>query len=109
MKDGRRRVLKVGTRQYLWKAGHQHRDGCEEVRPDGTRQVADGGTSASGDIWIGERMLNLNEPGVVRAFVDSAVDVGWMAQTRTAGRRDGWELFDTAYVRHSGRSSRGLR
>ncbi|NEW40992.1 hypothetical protein GV794_06325 [Nocardia cyriacigeorgica] len=125
MSDNRRRVLKVGARRYLWKAYHQHLDGCEEVlrmrefgsvagltlvfRPGGERQVADGYPSASGDIWIGERSLNLNEPGVVRAFLDAAVDAGWMAHTRTMGRRDGWELFDIAHTRHTGWASRDLR
>ncbi|WP_280235132.1 hypothetical protein [Nocardia cyriacigeorgica] len=119
MTADRRRILKVGARQYLWKTYHRHLDGCEEVlrlrefgsvagltlvfRPGGERRVADGGTSASGDIRLGERLLNLNEPGVVRAFLDAAVDAGWMAETRTAGLRDGWELFDIAYVRRGPR------
>jgi hypothetical protein len=107
----------VGEQQYLWKAYHQHGDGCEEVlrlrqvgsvagltlvfRPDGERHVPDGGMSAAGVIWIGDRVLNLNEPGVVRAFVDAAVEAGWMAETRTVGRRDGWDLFDDAYARNA--------
>ncbi|MEU4345009.1 hypothetical protein AB0H00_27760 [Nocardia sp. NPDC023852] len=113
----RRRVLTVGELQYLWKTYHQHVDGCEEVlrlrqigsvagltlvfRPDGERHVPDGGFSAAGDIWIGDRSLNLNMPGVVRAFVDAAVEAGWMAQTRTVGRRNGWDLFDDAYARNA--------
>ncbi|MEV4123858.1 hypothetical protein [Nocardia sp. NPDC049707] len=115
-KEHRRRVLRVGEQQYLWKTYHQHVDGCEEVlrlrqlgsvagltlifRPNGERNVSDGGPSATGVIWIGDRLLNLNKPGVVRAFIDAAVDAGWMAETRTVGRRNGWDLFDDAHARN---------
>ncbi len=107
----------MGELQYLWKTYHQHVDGCEEVlrlrqigsvagltlvfRPDDERHVPDGGFSAAGDIWIGDRLLNLNMPSVVRAFVDAAVEAGWMAETRTVGRRNGWDLFDDAYARNA--------
>ncbi|MGW4635701.1 hypothetical protein [Nocardia sp. NPDC004415] len=114
-KERRRRVLTVGERQYFWTTYHRHVDGCEEVlrvrargtatgltlafRPEGQRRVPDGWGSGAGEIRDGDRRLNLNMPGVVRAFVDAAVDAGWMDQTRTAGRRDGWELFDDAWAR----------
>ncbi|MEV5652668.1 hypothetical protein AB0L57_30840 [Nocardia sp. NPDC052254] len=114
-KERRRRVLTVGERQYVWKVHHQHVNGCEEVlrlrqlgsvagltlvfHPDGERHVSDGGPSATGLVWIGDRLLNLNKPGVVRAFVDAAVESGWMTHTRTNGRRDGWDLFDDAHAR----------
>ncbi len=104
----------MGERQYLWKTYHQHKDGCEEVlrlrevgsvagltlifRPDAERNVPDGPVSVAGDIRIGDRWLNLNMPGVVRAFVDAAVDAGWMAETRTVGRRNGWDLFDDVHA-----------
>ncbi|SNY87672.1 hypothetical protein SAMN04244553_4622 [Nocardia amikacinitolerans] len=120
-KQLRRRVLTVGEQQYLWKTYHRHVDGCEEVlrlrrigsvtglslifRPDGERHIPDGGVSTAGEIWVGNRFLNLNMPGVVRAFVDAAVEAGWMAETRTAGRRDGWDLFDEAYTRNANRLS----
>ncbi|WP_139347855.1 hypothetical protein [Nocardia donostiensis] len=116
-KERRRRVLTVGEQQYLWKTYHQHVDGCEEIlrlrprgsvagltlvfRPDGQRHVPDGWPSVAGDIWIGDRWLNLNMPGVVRAFIDAAVDAGWMAEARTVGRRNGWDLFDDAYARNA--------
>lgn len=112
-KERRRRVLTVGEQQYLWSTYHQHDDGCEEVlrlrqlgsvagltlifRSDGERTVPDGGVSAAGVVRIGDRWLNLNEPGTVCAFVDAAVERGWMAQARTVGRRSGWDLFDDAY------------
>ena len=101
--------------QYLWKTYHRHADGCEEVlrlrpigsvagltlvfRPDGQRHVSDGWPSVSGDIWIADRAMNLNMPGVARAFTDAAVEVGWVAQARTIGCRNGWDLFDAAYGR----------
>ena len=119
-KEHRRRVLAVGEQQYLWTTYHQHVDGCEEVlrlrqlgsvagltlvfRPDGERAVSDGGPLATGVIWIGDRLLNLNKPGVVRAFIDAAVDPGWMAEARAVGRRNGWDLFDDAYARNANRS-----
>ncbi|MGO4617230.1 hypothetical protein AB4305_22585 [Nocardia sp. 2YAB30] len=111
----RRRVLTVVTSRYLWKTYHQHLHGCEEVlrlrrlgsvagltlvfEPGDRRMIPDGGTSAAGVVRLGDRRLNLNEPGVVRAFVDAAVDAGWMAEARTIGRRDGWDLFDDAYAK----------
>ncbi|MGW0004418.1 hypothetical protein [Nocardia grenadensis] len=57
--------------------------------------------SVSGVIWTGDRSLNLNKPGVVRAFVDGAVRRGWMADARAVAHRDGWELFDEAYARNA--------
>lgn len=111
----------MGEQQYFWKTYHQHVDGCEEIlrlrargsvagltlvfRPDGQRGVPDGWGAAAGDIRIGDRVLNLNLPGVVRAFIDAAVDAGWMAETRTVGRREGWDLFDDAYARNANRLS----
>ncbi|WP_327149117.1 hypothetical protein [Nocardia sp. NBC_01329] len=113
-KDHSYRVLRVGAWQYLWRTYHQHVDGCTEVlrlrqlgsvagltlvfRSDGERNVPDGGYSSAGEIWIGDRFLNLNKPGVVRAFVDGAVRRGWMAEVRTVGRRDGWDLFDEVHA-----------
>ncbi|WP_194818700.1 hypothetical protein [Nocardia sp. XZ_19_385] len=52
--------------------------------------------SAAGVIWVGDRSLNLNKPGVVRAFINAAVDAGWMFEARTVGRRNGWDLLDAA-------------
>ncbi|MEU1524250.1 hypothetical protein ABZ413_18810 [Nocardia rhamnosiphila] len=121
-KTGRHRVLTVGERQYLWRTAHRHVPGCEEVlrlrqrgsvagltlvfRPDGERHIPDGGVSAAGVIRIGDRSLNLNRPGVVRAFVDGAVRRGWMAAAGTVGHRDGWALFDEAYAGTAGSPTR---
>ncbi|WP_227998472.1 hypothetical protein [Nocardia australiensis] len=66
--------------------------------PGAGRWVSDGGMSAAGDISLGDRLMNLNKPRVVRAFVDAADAAGWMAAARTVGRRDGWALFDDAYA-----------
>ncbi|MGW5752662.1 hypothetical protein [Nocardia rhamnosiphila] len=114
-KTGRHRVLTVGEQQYFWRTAHRHVPGCEEVlrlrrrgsvagltlvfRPGGERHIPDGGVSAAGVIWIGDRLLNLNTPRVVRAFVDGAVRRGWMTEAATVGHRDGWALFDEAYAR----------
>ncbi|MFF3223590.1 hypothetical protein ACFYV7_12435 [Nocardia suismassiliense] len=122
--DRRRRVLTVGAQQYRWQTYHQHVDGCEEVlrlrqlgsvagltvafRPDGERTISEGGPSVSGFVWIGDRMLNLHEPGVVRAFIDAAVDAGWLTETRAVGRGNGWDLFDDAYARRHPPASPGL-
>ncbi|WP_227983576.1 hypothetical protein [Nocardia spumae] len=70
-------------------------------RPGEGRYVPDGYPSAAGDIRVGDRRLNLNMPGVVRAFIDAVDEAGWMADARTNGRRDGWDLFDDAYARHT--------
>ncbi len=112
-------MLAVGEQQYFWATGHRHLDGCEEFlrlrprgsaagltlvfRPGGQRGIPDGGMSAPGYIHSGDQWLNLNMPGVVRAFLDAAVDAGWLAEARAVGRRDGWELFDEAYARHTRR------
>lgn len=114
-KDHSHRFLTVGAQRYLWRTYHQHVDGCTEVlrlrqlgsvaglalvfRPDGERNIPDGGVSSAGVIWIRDRFLNLNRPGVVRAFVDGAVRRGWMAEARTVGRRNGWDLFDEVHAR----------
>ncbi|MEU6563404.1 hypothetical protein [Nocardia nova] len=107
----------MGEHQYLWKTYHEHEDGCAEIlrlrqrgsvagltlifRPGAGRHIPDGYPCAAGDIRVGDRLLNLNMPGVVRAFIDAAGEAGWMADVRTAGRRDGWDLFDDAYARHT--------
>ncbi|MEV0105472.1 hypothetical protein AB0H42_03895 [Nocardia sp. NPDC050799] len=70
-------------------------------RPGGERHVPDGGGSAAGVIVTGDRLLNLNKPGVVRAFVDGAVRRGWMTDARAVGHRDGWDLFDEVYARNA--------
>lgn len=120
-KDSRHRMLTVGAQQYFWRTSHRHAHGCEEIlrlrqrgaaagltlvfHPDSERHVPDGGVSVTGVIWIGDRLLNLNKPGVVRAFVDGAVRRGWMEQARIVGHRDGWDLFDEVYARISGNST----
>ncbi|WP_328392858.1 hypothetical protein [Nocardia sp. NBC_00416] len=117
----RRRTLTVDAQQYVWANYHQHVNGCAEIlrlrrrgaaagltlifRPDGERLVSDGGPIATGLVWIGDRLLNLNKPGVVRAFVDAAADAGWLTEAHAVGRRDGWVLFDDAYARNTGRES----
>ncbi|MFQ6395685.1 hypothetical protein ACLMAJ_19745 [Nocardia sp. KC 131] len=114
MPKHRRRVLTIGAQRYLWSNYHRHRDGCQEVLrlrqvgstvglslvfgPGDGRWVADGGMSAAGDICLDDRLVNLNQPRVVRAFVDAAVAAGWLAEARAVGCRDGWAIFDDAHA-----------
>ena len=45
-----------------------------------------------------ETYLNLHEPGVVRAFVDEALAIGW-APEGAKRRIDGWSLFERVALR----------
>ena len=60
--------------------------------------IPDGGTSAAGVIGDDAgRWLNLNEPGVVRAFVDALTAADWQAADRRFLHLDGWPWLDAAY------------
>lgn len=115
MRNSRRpRVLTVRGQQFRWRTYHRHVDGCEEVlwirqrgapagltlvfRPGAERRIPDGGVSTAGVVGTRDLWLNLNEPGVVRAFLDAAVRRGFPAVARTAGPCDGWELFDEVHA-----------
>jgi hypothetical protein len=112
----RGRALVVGEHALRWLLGHEHTpragggfEGCTEilrVRPErgagelriafvggAGRVVPDGSMHQGGVILNGDggAYLNLNEPGVVRAFVDAALARGWVPTAITA--LDGWELF----------------
>ncbi|MEU5279733.1 hypothetical protein [Streptomyces asoensis] len=108
----RRRTLVVdGSTAYLWTVGHRHGDArpCEEVltlHRDGVRtrivfRAGEGryvGSVAyghSGGVGDRHHHLNLNRPGVVRAFVDEAVARGLLPLD---GDLDGWELFTAVAV-----------
>ncbi|MFE0255938.1 hypothetical protein [Streptomyces sp. NPDC059010] len=108
--DRRLRRLVVDERTtYLWSVRHKHRDGdvCREVLSlylDGARarivfrsgEAGSGRVVAEGHWYSGcvadgrGNLLNLREPGVVRAFVDEARARGLL---RGGGELDGWELF----------------
>lgn len=114
---------------YLWSVRHKHRDGdvCREVLNlyrDGarTRIVFRQGESGSGRFvaegyWFSGcvadgrgNLLNLREPGVVRALVDEAQVRGLL---RGGGEVDGWELFpmiaETAGVRSAAAATAATR
>lgn len=94
---------------YLWSVRHKHRDGdvCREVlnlyrdgartrivfregEPGSGRVVAEG-YFFSGCVADGRGdLLNLREPGVVRALVDEAETRGLLSG---GAELDGWELF----------------
>lgn len=96
---------------YLWSVRHKHRDGdvCREVlnlcldgartrfvfrsgEPGSGRYVADGYWFA-GCVADGRgNLLNLREPGVVRALVDEAARRKLLPGK---GELDGWELFQS--------------
>jgi hypothetical protein len=113
------RLLVVGDQSYMWRVRHQHVDGCEEVlrlrrvgspsaRALGFRSrpgfsVPDGGTSAAGVVGDDHgRWLNLNEPGVVRAFVDALGAADWPAGDLRSHDLDGWAWFAAAHDRRHG-------
>ncbi|GAA4051433.1 hypothetical protein [Streptomyces shaanxiensis] len=108
--DRRLRRLVVDERTtYLWSVRHKHRDGdvCREVlnlyrdgartrivfregEPGSGRVVAEG-YFFSGCVADGRGdLLNLREPGVVRALVDEAETRGLLSG---GAELDGWELF----------------
>jgi hypothetical protein len=108
-------MLVADPHRYTWAVRHRHEDaGCVEAliirrigapsgraldfRPKPGFSIPDGGTSAAGVVHDDQgRRLNLNEPGVVRAFVDVLTAAQWDAADRTFPRLDGWEWFDAAH------------
>ena len=122
------RYLIVGEDRFLWSCRHLHERvdsagapptylDCREVvtiRRDGSRGLVDvvfrGGEDRAvgngllhvGAVWRGDgRMLNLNEPGVVRALLDEASAGGWQAGDPGRVQIDGWALFDAVVARRS--------
>lgn len=109
------RALAAGEHTYLWRVSHRHEDdGCVEVlsirrvgspsgralhfRPKPGFAIPDGGVSASGVVGDDTgRWLNLNEPGVVRAIIDTLTASDWPAADRTFAHVDGWAWFDRAH------------
>lgn len=114
------RLLVAADQSYLWRVRHQHNEGCEEVltlrrigspsarilrfRSRPGFSVPDGGVSAAGVVGDDrDRWLNLNEPGVVRAFVDALSAADWPAGDRLTRDLDGWAWFAEAHDRHARR------
>ncbi|MFE2214561.1 hypothetical protein ACFW93_21770 [Streptomyces canus] len=112
-KDRAARTLVVDDRTtYLWSVRHKHRDGdvCRDVLHlvlDGVRtrvvfREGERGGISDGYSYIGcvatgpGKLLNLNEPGVVRHLIDEATDRGLLPG---AVELDGWDLFDAVLSR----------
>jgi hypothetical protein len=121
-----RELVVDGSARYTWWVRHRHGRGegevCREVltlHRDGVRTLVvfregedraiSRGRSYTGCVATGPgRLLNLREPGVVRAIVDEATargllpDAGTDTDTVSAEVEvevDGWELFDTVLSR----------
>jgi hypothetical protein len=120
------RRLVVGDRTYLYSIGHEHRVehgdtgaqryfDCTEIvsirlrgatgriliafRAGEGRIVSDGilpgGTVGTAEVGL----LNLHEPGTVRALLDEAIACGWNPDATTIEHLDGWRLFDAGAAR----------
>ncbi|MFC7933490.1 hypothetical protein [Streptomyces cinereoruber] len=112
-RDGALRRLTVddGT-VWLWNVRRRHRHpGCRTVlglrRADSPRAVLrlvfreEPGRAVAGFtmgrhevLAVGGGWLNLDEPGVVRRFLDAAVTRGLVPTPNGVREEDGWPLFD---------------
>jgi hypothetical protein len=108
------RVLTADEHSYLWRVRHRHDEGCDEVlsirrvaspsgralhfRPKPGFVIPDGVTSASGVVRDETgRWLNLNEPGVVRAFIDALTASEWPPDDHSFVHLDGWAWLAGAH------------
>lgn len=108
------RALAADEHAYLWRVRHRHDDECHEIlslrrvasssgrvlhfRPKPGFAIPDGGTSASGVVRDNAgRSLNLNEPGVVRAFIDALTADEWPTTDRVFAHLDGWAWLAQAH------------
>ncbi|MEE4419226.1 MULTISPECIES: hypothetical protein [Streptomyces] len=116
-KTARRLVVEGET--FLWSLHHTHDavgngqyHGCCEIlvirpfkargrlrivfRSGPGRLVPDGYLMFSGAVGTADGpLLNLHEPGTVRAFLDEALAKGWQPDDPLTEEMDGWRLFDT--------------
>ncbi|MFC9791495.1 hypothetical protein ACFVJI_02480 [Streptomyces sp. NPDC127584] len=107
------RRLTVGSTVWLWTVGHHHTPGCltfltlrraenrhaqlRLVFRDGPGRIVAGHPFGAGDIAStgpGD-ILNLNEPGVARRFLDEAAARGLLPTAHGIHDEDGWPLYDT--------------
>ena len=125
------RRLVASPDQFWWSVRHAHdREydergvagcvGCREIvtiRRDGSRgrldvvfRAGDGHLVSDGPLHAGSvlradgdrlNLLNLNEPGVVRAVLDEALAHGWCPATPGRVQIDGWTLFDAIIGRRA--------
>ncbi|GAB3261952.1 hypothetical protein [Kineosporia babensis] len=111
---GRRRVrrLTVASDRYLWSVSPNDTAPAVHLRKEGSRgelvvtfELGPGRFGPDGLLPSGMLMrtdgqvLNLNEPGVVRALLDQALAGGWAADDPTRTTLDGWDFFDAASIR----------
>ncbi|MEU7282496.1 hypothetical protein AB0A69_27525 [Streptomyces sp. NPDC045431] len=104
------RTLMVGDTVWLWGRRHRHPD-CRETlslrRADAPqaqlRLVFRSGESGAAGGWplgegeiigAGGHVLNLNEPGVARRFLDEAMTRGLLPTVNGVREEDGWPLFE---------------
>ncbi|MFI6418003.1 hypothetical protein ACIBG6_11455 [Streptomyces sp. NPDC050842] len=109
-REGALRRLTVDGTVWLWNVRHRHPD-CRTVltlrraehrhallrlvfRNAPGRAVA-GFPMGTGEVAAGGGWLNLNEPGVVRRFLEEALTRGLVPTTNGETEEDGWPLFDT--------------
>ncbi|MGK5545114.1 hypothetical protein ACSNOH_10335 [Streptomyces sp. URMC 127] len=122
-KTARRLVVAGAT--YLWSLRHSHRslgngryEACCEtlvIRLFGARGrlhvsfggspgrlVPDGYFMPSGAVGTaGGPVLNLHEPGTVRAVLDEALVRGWDPDDPPTAEMDGWALFEAVAARRA--------
>ncbi len=118
--------LTVGDLTFRWWVSHTHgrgvrvpdrdvQDVCRQtlsIRREGAKgqlrvsftegpetAVAEGYFYAGCVGRVGEDLVNLNEPGVARAFLDEALARGWDPAVSGEVRVDGWGMFD-AVLKH---------
>ncbi|MFD8543031.1 hypothetical protein [Streptomyces sp. NPDC059649] len=120
-KTARRLVVDGAT--FLWSLHHLHDavgngayHGCREVlvirrfkargrlhivfRSGPDRLVPDGYVMPSGAVGTANGpLLNLHEPGTVRAFLDEALTKGWQPDDPPTHEMDGWRPFETVAAR----------
>ncbi|MFG3488725.1 hypothetical protein [Streptomyces sp. NPDC047972] len=107
------RRLTVGSEVWLWTVGHRHSPGCltfltlrraadrhaqlRLVFRDGPGRIVSGYPFGAGDIASTGpgAVLNLNEPGVARRFLDEAAARGMLPTAHGIRDEDGWPLYDT--------------
>lgn len=119
------RLLVADQESFQWSVKHAHErpdeldtpryEDCREIvsiRHIGSNRRLDivfrtrSGQPAPGEWHTGAVVrtdvgaLNLNEPGVIRAFLDEALARrDWQLDTQTHSEIDGWPLFNAVYTR----------
>ncbi|KQX53684.1 hypothetical protein ASE09_07080 [Streptomyces sp. Root66D1] len=97
---------------WLWTLGHRHDPECltyltlnraehrhrrlRLVFREGPGRIVAGYPFGAGDIASADGgILNLNEPGVVRRFLDEATARGLHPEAHGVHDEDGWPLYDS--------------